>query len=57
MKKVDIIKRIKEINATINLRRRTREHLMRSVTIRTNDGSNQCLGVGGWLKLVRRLVP
>jgi hypothetical protein len=57
MKKVDIIKRIKEINETINLRRRTREHLMRSVTIRTNDGSNQCLGAGGWLTLVRRLRP
>jgi hypothetical protein len=57
MKKVDIMQRIKELKDTINVRRREREHLLRSITVRTNDGSNQCLGSGGWIKLVRRLRP
>jgi hypothetical protein len=52
-----ITMKIQEIKARINLNRRQREHLLRSITVRTNDGSNQCLGDGGWLMLVRRLRP
>ncbi len=36
--------------------RRQREHVLRSITIRTNDGTNQCQPANAWMKIINRIA-
>jgi len=56
MNKNNIMNNIKRIKAVIEGNRRRREHVLRCITVRTNDGTNQCIPVGSWAILLKRLA-
>lgn len=55
MKKDNIMNNVKRIRAVIEGRRRKREHILRCITIRTSDGTNQCVPVGSWSTILKRI--
>jgi len=38
------------------LMRRQSEHVLRCITIRTNDGTNQCQPANAWMKIINRIT-
>lgn len=50
------MKRVKEIKARVKRNRRQRDHTLRCVTIRTNDGTNQCQPPDVWATIAKRIA-
>ena len=55
MKKNNIMNNVSKLKAYLECRRRKREHILRCITIRTSDGTNQCVPVGGWATILKRI--
>jgi hypothetical protein len=55
MNKNNLMNKVKQLKAVIEGNRRRREHVLRCITVRTNDGTNQCIPVGSWAILLKRL--
>ncbi len=48
--------KVKQLKGVAENYRRRREHVLRCITVRTNDGTNQCIPVGSWAILLKRLA-
>jgi paraquat-inducible protein B len=48
--KTNLMEQVKE------LMRRQSEHVLRCVTVRTNDGTNQCQPANAWMKIINRIA-
>lgn len=55
MNENNLMNKVKQLKGVAENYRRRREHVLRCITVRTNDGTNQCIPVGSWAILLKRL--
>jgi hypothetical protein len=53
---VEVQQALAAINKATKRNRSQREHVLRSTTIRTNDGTNPCQPANAWMKIIDRIA-
>ena len=56
MNEDNVMKKISQLKGVAENYRRRREHVLRCITVRTCDGTNQCIPARKWAILLKRLA-